>query len=352
MSEPPATYDVGPRRAKRAGRRAVARPAPKQARGRAGPADGSVLLCGEVAGFPGCKGVPMTADEMMESEDGPHIEYWDAEDGIAWMVREDAGFDHELPANRLPVLLHGIAQARGADVVCGGHMTFYERGADGKHIRAMEADQTVFLDHAAAYAMTHPPIVLGSLKPPDVVLEVDHTTDVRRRKLGEYERWRFPEVWVEVPEAESQSRAKSRKSGLTIHRLDAKTGCYAEVHASGKLLGWTAEEIHLALNERRRSKRTSAALVRVGRAMGEAGGTAPADDPILRHILDEATAAAKSVATLDAVRQILDQRGIGYAPGLFEGLPAQHDREALVAVALACHSEADFLARLAVPPGR
>ena len=36
---------------------------------------------------------------------------------------------------------------------------------------------------------------------PDVVLEVDHTTDVRRAKLGLYEAWGFPEVWVEVPDA-------------------------------------------------------------------------------------------------------------------------------------------------------
>ena len=34
----------------------------------------------------------------------------------------------------------------------------------------------------------------------DVVLEIDHTTDVRRGKLWRYEDWGFPEVRVDVPE--------------------------------------------------------------------------------------------------------------------------------------------------------
>ena len=47
---------------------------------------------------------------------------------------------------------------------------------------------------------------LGKHDLPDVVLEIDHTTDVRRGKLLLFEAWGFPEVWVEVPEGYSASR--------------------------------------------------------------------------------------------------------------------------------------------------
>ena len=54
---------------------------------------------------------------------------------------------------------------------------------------------------------------------PDVVLEVDYSTDVRVRKLRLYEAWGFPEVWVDVPDERSSPR--SRLCGLTIHVLEA-----------------------------------------------------------------------------------------------------------------------------------
>ena len=41
-------------------------------------------------------------------------------------------------------------------------------------------------------------MVVGEDDFPDVVLEVDHTTDVHRGKLALYESWGFPEVWAEV----------------------------------------------------------------------------------------------------------------------------------------------------------
>ena len=47
---------------------------------------------------------------------------------------------------------------------------------------------------------------------PDVVLEVDHTTDVRRGKLRLYEAWGFPEVWVLVPPESPGTPARARRS--------------------------------------------------------------------------------------------------------------------------------------------
>ena len=224
----------------------------------------------------------MTAAEVAR-EDGPHIEYWDAEDGFAWMVREGPTVAHEIRGHGLSQLLEHVAMARGARIACCGAATFYERGPAGERIRAMEADQTVFLDADEAWDMPSQPTVLGEDPVPDVVMEVDHTTDARRRKLREYEKWCFPEVWVEVPDTPHRSRPRSRPSALTIHLLCADTGRYAEAAASRALPGWTAAEIHSALNERQRSAATLQALERVGRALGEREGTVPAEDPLTRR---------------------------------------------------------------------
>ena len=62
--------------------------------------------------------------------------------------------------------------------------------------------------------------VVGRHNYPDVVLEVDHTTDVRRGKLKLYESWGFPELWVEVPEHRVASRPRGLVPGLTIHLLE------------------------------------------------------------------------------------------------------------------------------------
>ena len=62
-------------------------------------------------------------------------------------------------------------------------------------------------------------IEVGTDALPDVVLEVDNTTDVRRGKLGLYESWGFREVWVEVPDepaAEPAGGASSRFDDLRV----------------------------------------------------------------------------------------------------------------------------------------
>ena len=303
----------------------------------------------------------MSAAQLANMDEGRRIEYWDAEDGVAWMVLEPT-IAHDLPAPRLAVLLDRIAQARGAAIECGGSVTYHERGPQGDHVRAMEADQTVYLHAARPREQPSPFAVLGDHAPPDLVLEVDHTTDARRRKLHEYQKWRFPEVWVEVPEPVAGRRSR-RRPGTTIHVFCAKTGCYREAPASRALPGWRAEEIHLALNELKRSARTWAALERVGRALGKQEGTEPTEDPHLRRLLAEARAAghregtaiglaqgreAAEVAKAAAVRAILHQRGIDHASDLFaEGRLAALSAERAVALALACDSEADFKDRLA-----
>ncbi len=144
----------------------------------------------------------------------------------------------------------------------------------------MQADESVYLHPGSARLPGPSAMVIGVDDYPDVVLEVDHTTDVRRGKLGLYESWGFPEVWVEVPDETAPSRPRGRRPGLTIHLLEA--GAYRAAPESRAFPGWTAEEIHLALNEPALSAQTSAILERVGRALGKREGTGPDHDPLLR----------------------------------------------------------------------
>ena len=58
--------------------------------------------------------------------------------------------------------------------------------------------------------------------------------------------------------------------GLTIHVLE--DGVYRESPESRAFPGWSAEELHVAFNERVRSERTCEVLERVGSALGGAGG--------------------------------------------------------------------------------
>ena len=63
----------------------------------------------------------------------------------------------------------------------------------------MQADQILFLRPAQTEPAGNA-VEVSTDALPDVVLEVDNTTDVRRNKLKLYESWGFREVWVEVPE--------------------------------------------------------------------------------------------------------------------------------------------------------
>ena len=193
------------------------------------------------------------------------------------------------------------------------------------------------------------------------MMVVDHSTDARRRKLPQYEAWGFPEVWIEVPDARAPSRPRSRRPGLTIHLLE--DGAYRQVAQSRAFPGWTAAEIHAALNEETLSVPTSAVLERVGAALGEREGTGPDDDPLLGaqrrrsraegHAEGRAEGRAEGHAKgraeerIEFARALLAARGIVLSPG-FPGVPgfAELPRHAIVAAATACVSEADFRKRL------
>ena len=174
---------------------------------------------------------------------------------------------------------------------------------------------------------------------------MDHTTDVRRRKLGIYEAWGFPEVWVLVP-----PESRRRPSGLEIYLR--RGGRYRMAGESAAFPGWQAEEIYLALIEGPVSSRARPALERVAREMGAREGTRPEDDPISRTIARHAEARGRKEGWREAAvanaLAVLRARGIEASPrlaedrALFGSVPA----DALMEAAVACRDEADFRRRI------
>ena len=298
--------------------------------------------------FPGCRPIRITREAIADHES--RIEYWDAATETAWVACEPNTVYHEGPGQVLSGLLTRIAAIRGAPILTLGAADLLLRNARRERQRILQADQVVFLDPVE----TRPrgaAVEVGTDHLPDVVLEVDYATDVRRGKLGLYEAWGFPEVWVEVPEGGSPRR----RPGLTIHRRGPEG--YRPVTASVALPGWTAAEIHAALNESALSEATCAVLERVGRVLGEAAGTGPDDDVWLgaqrREARAEGVAAgrAEGVAAghaegcMEIVLAILRNRGMVVSEGLAARI-AGEDPDVLAAAALACRDEADLLARL------
>ena len=165
---------------------------------------------------------------------------------------------------------------------------------------------------------------------------------------------------MEVPDAPSPSRPHRRRPGLTIHVLEH--GRFRVAAESRAFPGWRAEEIHLALNEPVMSARTSAALQRVAAALGAREGTGPDDDLLFRaqrrqgfeHGHAEGRAEGRAEARAQMVRQILRSRGIEVSARFDTATEAfaAASEEALLAAALGCVDEADFIAALRRPRDR
>ena len=293
--------------------------------------------------FPGCRSFTLTCGEVGTYEG--RFEFWDAATETAWAVREPTSATHELPSHCIPALCEVIGSVRGSPITCFGAMDLELLDEHGERRRILQADQSVYLHPGRARLPDARGMVVGEHDFPDVVLEVDHTTDVRRGKLWFYEEWGFPEVWVEVPERDSPSRSRGRRPGLTIHLLEGES--YRTARTSLAFPGWTANEIHLALNEPVRSAFTSRALDRAGRALGARDGTGPDDTLWLRAHREEgrrrgraegrakgrAEARAEIVAALR--RELLTPRGLSDIPD-----------QAIIDALLECEDQMDFWARI------
>ena len=322
--------------------------------------------------FTGCRAVPMTYAQLRRF-DG-RLEVWDAESETAWMVREPTSPTHETPSHGLAGLVERIAAVRGSSIKCYGSMDLLMRDAQGEPRRIMQADQTVYLYPRRAELLGASAMVVGRHNYPDVVLEVDHTTDVRRGKLRLYESWGFPEVWVEVPERWVASRPRGLVPGLTIHLLE--DGVYRASPESLVFPGWRAEAIHEAMNEAERSVRTNEILEGLGRGLGSREGTGPDDDALMRSLrgqsraeglaegehkgrvegekrgrtkgLAEGRRKGQAEGRAGMVRQVLLSRDIEVSEGFPSNVPGfgESPEAVLVDAALACDSERDFHAHI------
>ena len=285
--------------------------------------------------FPGCESFHLPAGALDRYEG--RLEFWDGETETAWKVCEPTSIQHEAPSRQLAMMAGKFAMLRGSPIVCVGSADLVRRDAAGRKRWLMQADEVLYL-HPDRIRLQGPAIEVDRDPLPDVVLEVDHTTDVRRRKLGIYKESGFPEVWVLVP-----WEASVRAPGLAIH-VRREDG-YREEARSRAFPGWRAEEIHLALTEAPSlSAGARRALERVALSMGAREGTEPEDDPFTRTI----SRRARMKGHADMVVGALRVRGIEAAldaaqdRALLAGVPG----DALMEAALSCTDAADFRRRI------
>ena len=104
------------------------------------PSGGSLNY--EALRFPGCQPISLSREEFEGFDD--RIEYWDARTGTAWVVADKYGV-HEGTSRRLPHLAERIASVRGTPIVSYGSVTLLVRDGEGRPMRAMEADETLYL---------------------------------------------------------------------------------------------------------------------------------------------------------------------------------------------------------------
>ena len=295
--------------------------------------------------FTGCEPVRVSEAEIFDPEwEGRKLEYWHAASETGWMVQEPVSRWHERPTRRLARLLERIVEARGSDVECLGSTDLRIREPDGALTDLMQADETVYLHPGGANLPQGSQLIVGEDAYPDVVLEVDNTTDVRRGKLVAYAEWGFPEVWVEVPNVASPSRPAGLSPGLTIHVLEE--GRYRESPESRAFPGWGAEEIHRALSEPTMSEDTKKDLRRVGLALGKREGTVPEDDLLMRRMERRGHARGMAEERAEVARSILGSRSIEVSADRLLAAVRAASPDAVVAAALDARDEGDFLTRL------
>ena len=289
--------------------------------------------------------------EELELHEGRRLELWDGDTETALEVREPTSAYHERPSQLLAKLTERIAAVRGKPIACFGTMDLAFPGEDDRPMRILQADQSLYLHPERANIVGPKAMVVGENHYPDVVLEVDYTTDVRRHKLKLYEAWRFPEVWVDVPD-ESLRRRKHR--GTTLYVLDGRA--FREVSESRAFPGWTAEDIHAALNEEWLSERTVAILERIGTRLGEREGTGPDDDPLLRSQRRQARAEVRAQdleQRAELVRHLMATRGLRVAGRFPLDVPGLADAalKDVADAAMHCSDAASFAALLGAAPG-
>ena len=298
--------------------------------------------------FPGCESFHLPASEIEHYEG--RLEFWDGVTETALKVSEPTSIQHEQPSRLLVQMAGQFAMVRGSRIVSFGSADLVRLDAAGRRRWLMQADEVLYL-HPDRVRLKGPAIDVDADPLPDVVLEVVHTTDVRRRKLRIDKESGFPEVWVLVP-----WEASVRAPGLAIH-VRRGSG-YREEGESRAFPGWKAEDVYRALNEDPMSETAWRALERTAPAMGAREGTKPEHNPLTRspsaraHGDREGHARGlregRARSRMEVVAAALRARGIE-APldftedqGLFSGV----SDESPMAAALACAGVDEFRRRI------
>ena len=176
--------------------------------------------------FPGCESFHLP-ERALEDYDG-RLEFWDGLTETAWKVSDPTSFYHEGPSMALARMAERVAMLRGSPLACFGSVDLVRRDAAGRRRWLMQADQVLYLHPERV--RWGPALEVDAHPLPDVVLEVDHSTDVRKCKLGIYREGGFPEIWVLVP-----WRSSRRAPGLVLHAR-GEAG-YAEARRAGPSRG-------------------------------------------------------------------------------------------------------------------
>ena len=205
-----------------------------------------------------------------------------------WMVREPTGPVHENAAQALSEAMALVAAVRGSAIRCYGAMDLLLRGADGERRRIMQADQSVYLQPERADMLSHSAMAVGENHFQTWCLKSITLPTCAETSCGLYEEWGFPEVWVEVPDRPPRSgRRRGVKPGLTVYLRTGER--FTTSVESQAFPGWSAADIHSALNETTFSEATCRMLERPRQDTGRtAEGTGPDDDPLLRSQRREA----------------------------------------------------------------
>ena len=292
--------------------------------------------------FPGCESFHLPASGLEHYEG--RIEFWDGATETAWKVCEPTSIQHEQPSRRLVEMATRVASVRGSRILCFGSADLVRVDTAGRKCWLMQADEVLYL-HPHRVRLEGPAIDVDRDPLPEVALEVDHTTDVRRRKLHIYKESGFPEIWVLVP-----WEASVRRPGLTIHVRRGEE--YREEGSSRAFPGWKAEEIFRALTEDPMSEAAWRALERTALAMGAREGTGPEDDPLTRSISHRVQARGRREGRgemlVSNVLTVLKARGIEVTSDLagLRDLLGAPCGDAAMEAALACRDAADFRRRV------
>ena len=159
--------------------RTVAGVAPSEERPSSGLANG--WLDPQHLEFVGCDPLPVTREEIEGPEwEGRRVEYWHAATETAWVAREGATPFHEALPSALARILERVAMFRGSPIDCMGSTDLRFHTPEGELLGFIQADQLVYLRPERTALLDAGEMVVGTSRFPDVVLEVDNTTDPQK----------------------------------------------------------------------------------------------------------------------------------------------------------------------------